>query len=143
MNPAGAARADPAQKGVFMSMSCFSSTRRVVVRGCAALMLGAAGAAAWAQDPAVAAEQPRAAQTLKKPATDGKVLGGVQRGTDAAGRGIDRAGDAALGGVNRASESASRPIRRAGDWLGGKLERGPGGGRARTDAAAGPQGNGP
>lgn len=68
------------------------------------------------------------AQTLPHASTDGKVLGGMKKGADAAGRGMDRAGDATLRGVNKASESASRPIRNFGEWLGGKLERGPGGG---------------
>ena len=72
-------------------------------------------------------QESQRAQTLPHPSTDGKVLGGMKKGTDAAGRGIDRAGDATLSGVNRASESASRPIRNFGEWLGGKLPKGPGG----------------
>lgn len=70
-------------------------------------------------------QEPQRAQTLPHPSADGKVLGGIKKGTDAAGRGMDRAGSATLSGVNRASESASRPIRNFGEWLGGKLPQGP------------------
>ena len=90
----------------------------------AALALALAAALPAAAQPAQA---PDRARTIPAPAQDGKVLGGIKKGTDAAGRGMDRAGDATLDGVNRASESASRPIRNFGEWLGGKLERGPGG----------------
>lgn len=87
----------------------------------AALALASAALPAFAQP----SQPPQRAQTLPQPSTDGKVLGGVKKGTDAAGRGIDRAGDATLKGVNRASEAASRPIRNFGEWLGGKLPKGP------------------
>lgn len=72
-------------------------------------------------------QESQRAQPLPHASTDGKVLGGMKKGADAAGRGIDRAGDATLNGVNRAAESASRPIRNFGNWLGGKLPKGPGG----------------
>lgn len=84
-------------------------------------------------------QAPQRAQTIPHPSTDGKVLGGMKKGTDSAGRGIDRAGDATLSGVNRASESASRPIRNFGEWLGGKLPKGPGG----TNGQAGGKREGP
>ena len=98
-------------------------------RRAAASLAAAFAALAFTASPALA-QQPQDAQrakTLPQPSTDGKVLGGIKKGSDAAGRGMDRAGDATLSGVNRASESASRPIRNFGEWLGGKLERGPGG----------------
>lgn len=80
-------------------------------------------------------QEPQRAQTFPQPSTGGKVLGGMKKGTDAAGRGMDRAGSATLNGVNRASESASRPIRNFGEWLGGKLPQGPA--RNSTDPSSG------
>ena len=88
----------------------------------AALSLAALALPAGAQP----TQQPERAQSIPHASTDGKVLGGMKKGTDAAGRGMDRAADATLNGVNKASESASRPIRRFGEWLGGKLEHSPG-----------------
>lgn len=82
-------------------------------------------------------QQPDRAQTIPHASTNGKVLGGVKKGTDAAGRGMDRAGDATLSGVNKASESASRPVRKFGEWLGTKLERGPGGGASASSRKKG------
>lgn len=77
------------------------------------------------------------ANTIPQPSTDGKVLGGIKKGTDAAGRGVDRAGDATLNGVNRAADSASRPVRNFGNWLGDKLERGPGAASRRAAERSG------
>lgn len=76
---------------------------------------------------------PERANTIPRPSTDGQVLGGIKHGTDAAGRSMDRAGDAALSGVNRASETVSSPIRRWGESLGRILDKGPGG-KARERA---------
>jgi hypothetical protein len=78
------------------------------------------------------------ANTLKNPPRDNKVLGGIERGSDAAGRGIDRAGNATERGVNNASERASRPVRRVGEAFGRKL----GGGHA-APPPVGPQGSAP
>lgn len=81
---------------------------------------------------------PRAqrAQTHKPPPSDGKVLGSVQRGSDAAGRGVDRAGNATRRGVDSVSERASRPVRNAGESLGRRL---PGGTRHPAPPRVGPQ----
>ncbi|MDA7419121.1 hypothetical protein PGB34_22340 [Xenophilus arseniciresistens] len=81
-------------------------------------------------------QRPQRAATLPQPSTDGPVLGGIKKGTDAAGRGVDRAGDATLSGVNRAADSASRPVRKFGNWLGDKLERGPGAASRRANERA-------
>ena len=59
--------------------------------------------------------------TLKSPPRDNKVIGGIERGAHAAGRGIDRAGSATERGVNNVSERASRPVRRVGESFGRKL----------------------
>ncbi|RZL89732.1 MAG: hypothetical protein EOP82_18400 [Variovorax sp.] len=101
----------------------------------AALMLAAVlalPAAASAQD---------GHSTGKAPPRDSKVLGGIQRGADATGRGIDRAGQATQHGVNTASERASRPLRNAGESLGRKLSLGSSGRSAPP--AVGPQGSAP
>jgi hypothetical protein len=88
----------------------------------AALMLLPA-AAVQAQS---ADNPPRAqrAHTLKPPPRDSKVIGGVQRGTNAAGRGIDRADDATRRGVDNVSQRASRPVRNVGEAFGRKLAPG-------------------
>lgn len=78
------------------------------------------------------------ANTLKTPPRDNKVLGGIERGADATGRGIDRAGSATERGVNNASERASRPVRRVGEAFGRKL----GGGHA-APPPVGPQSGAP
>jgi len=85
---------------------------------------------------------PRAkrAHTHKPPPRDGKVLGSVQRGSDAAGRGVDRAGDATRRGVDNVSARASRPVRNAGESLGRKV---PGGTRHPAPPPVGPQSNVP
>lgn len=105
----------------------------------AMLLLGAGAMPA----PAGADQAPAAppAQQQGKPVAGNKTLGGIQRGTDAAGRSIDRAGEATLRGVNNAAEGASRPIRRFGEFLGSKLEKAPGGGNRQP--AASPHGEGP
>jgi len=81
---------------------------------------------------------PRAerAHTHKAPSRDGKVLDSVQRGSDAAGRGVDRAGNATRRGVDNVSERASRPVRNAGESLGRKL---PGSTRHPAPPPVGPQ----
>ena len=93
----------------------------------------AAALAAWLALPMAASAQnandPPAAQrahTLKAPPQNGKVLGGIQRGSDAAGRGIDHADSATRRGIGNASERASRPIRNFGESLGRKLPGGQG-----------------
>lgn len=107
----------------------------------------AAALAAWLALPMAASAQnandPPAAQrahTLKAPPQNGKVLGGIQRGSDAAGPSIDHADSATRRGVNNASERASRPVRNFGESLGRKL---PGGQGRSAQPAAGPQGNAP
>lgn len=81
------------------------------------------------------------AHTLKAPARNGTVVGSVQRGTNAAGRGVNRADAATRRGVNNVSEKASRPVRNVGEAFGRKLSPGSTG-RARPPAV-GPQGNAP
>ena len=85
--------------------------------------------------------QAQRAHTLKSPSRSGKVVGSVQRGTNAAGRGVNRADAATRRGVNNVSEKASRPVRNVGEAFGRKLSPGSGG-RARPPAV-GPQGNAP
>lgn len=86
---------------------------------------------------------PRAqrAHTLKPPPRDSKVIGGVQRGTNAAGRGIDRADDATRRGVDKVSQRASRPVRNVGEAFGRKLA--PGSSGRAAPPPVGPQGNAP
>ncbi|MBS78032.1 hypothetical protein [Variovorax sp.] len=86
---------------------------------------------------------PRAqrAHTLKSPPRDSKVIGGVQRGTNAAGRGIDRADDATRRGVDKVSQRASRPVRNVGEAFGRKLA--PGSSGRAAPPPVGPQGNAP
>jgi cytochrome c556 len=102
----------------------------------ACLVLPAAASAQNANDPPTA----QRAHTLKSPPRDSKVLGGIQRGTDAAGRSIDHADAATRRGVNNTSERASRPIRHFGESLGRKL---PGGTGRSAPPKVGPQGNAP
>ena len=80
------------------------------------------------------------AHTLKSPPRDSKVLGGVQRGTDAAGRGIDHADAATRRGVNNTSDRASRAVRNLGGSPGRKL---PGGTGRSAPPKVGPQGSAP
>ena len=103
--------------------------------------------AAWLAVPTTASAEDandpptvRRAQTLKSPPRNNKVLGGIERGTDAAGRGIDRADSATRRGVDNASERASRPIRNFGESLGRKL---PGGQGRSGPPPVGPQGSSP
>lgn len=100
----------------------------------AMLALPAAASAQSADNPPKA----QRANTLKTPPRDSKVLGGIERGAEATGRGIDRAGSATERGVNNASERASQPVRRAGEAFGRKL----GGGHA-APPPVGPQGSAP
>lgn len=85
--------------------------------------------------------QAQRAHTIKSPSRSGKVVGSVQSGTNAAGRGVDRADAATRRGVNNVSEKASRPVRNVGEAFGRKLSPGSSG-RARPPAV-GPQGNAP
>lgn len=86
---------------------------------------------------------PRAerAHTLKSPSRKGKVVGGVQRGTDAAGGGIARGDAAARRGISRGSESASRPVRNVGEAFGRKLS--PGSSGRAAPPPVGPQSGAP
>jgi len=81
------------------------------------------------------------AHTLKSPPRDSKVVSSVQRGTNAAGRGIDRAEDATRRGVNNVSARASRPVRNVGEAFGRKLA--PGSSGRAAPPPVGPQGNAP
>jgi len=65
----------------------------------------------------------------------------VQRGTNAAGRGIDRADDATRRGVDNVSRRASRPVRNVGEAFGRKLA--PGSSGRTAPPSVGPQGNAP
>jgi hypothetical protein len=103
----------------------------------AVLCLPAAAQAQSADNPPKA----QRAHTLKAPARHGPVVGRVERGTEAAGRGVDRADAATRRGVNNVSEKASRPVRNVGEAFGRKLAPGSSG-RARPPAV-GPQGNAP
>jgi hypothetical protein len=107
----------------------------------------AAALAAWFVLPMAASAQnandPPTAQrahTLKAPPQNGKVLGGIQRGSEAAGRSIDHADSATRRGIGNASERASRPVRNFGESLGRKL---PGGRGRSAQPAVGPQGTAP
>ena len=113
--------------------------------GAALLALALAGAA-MAQQGAAAQAPARKPQTHNsQPAAQpapryGKVGDSIQRGTDAAGRGVAKADDATRRGIAKGSEAASRPVRNAGDSLGRALGLGP----ARTGGPAkGPQSEGP
>jgi len=72
--------------------------------------------------------------------SDSKVLHGIQRGTDAAGRSIYHADAATRRGIENTSERASAPVRRWGEALGRKLPRV---GWGHEQASVGPQGNAP
>ena len=65
----------------------------------------------------------------------GKVGNSIQRGTDAAGRGVANADHAARRGIDKGSETASRPVRNLGDKLGRAIGLGP--------ARSGPPARGP
>jgi hypothetical protein len=103
----------------------------------AALWLPVAAQAQSADNPPKA----QRAHTLKQPSRGGKVVGSVQRGTNAAGRGIDRADAATRRGVNNVSEKASRPVRNVGEAFGRKLA--PGSSGRAAPPVVGPQGNAP
>lgn len=81
----------------------------------------------------------RPAQTLKQP--HNRATSGVQRGTDAAARGIDHADHSARRGIARGSEAASRPVRNVGEAFGRKLS--PGSSGRTAPPPVGPQGNAP
>ena len=102
----------------------------------ACLTLPVPASAQNANDPPTA----QRAHTLKSPPQNNKVLGGIQRGSDAAGRSIDHADSATRRGVSNTSERASRPIRNFGESLGRKL---PGGHGRSAPPSVGPQGSAP
>ena len=81
------------------------------------------------------------AHTLQSPPRSSRVVSSVERGTHAAGRGVNRADAATRRGVASVSEKASRPVRRIGDAIGRRL--GPGPHHAGAAPAVGPQGNAP
>jgi hypothetical protein len=110
----------------------------LVVSMAAALWLPAGAAQAQSADNPPKAQR---AHTLKSPSRSGKVVGSVQRGTNAAGRGIDHADAATRRGVNNVSEKASRPVRRVGEAFGRKLS--PGSSGRAAPPSVGPQGNAP
>lgn len=120
-----------------MKVATHSLRASLAVVIAAALWLPAGAQAQSADNPPKA----QRAHTLKSPSRSGKVVGSVQRGTDAAGRGVDRADSATRRGVNNVSEKASRPVRNVGEAFGRKLSQGSSG-RARPPAV-GPQGNAP
>ncbi|MBT2335781.1 hypothetical protein J7E49_17935 [Variovorax paradoxus] len=106
--------------------------------GAALLLLSAAAVHAQSAD---SPPQAQPAHTLKPPPQGSKVVNSVQRGTNAAGRGIDRAEGATRRGVNNVSEKASRPVRRVGESFGRKLA--PGSSGRTAPPPVGPQGNAP
>lgn len=109
-----------------------------LVLAAAFLLLPAAAVHAQSADNPPRAER---AHTLKPPPRDSKVVSGVQRGTNAAGRGIDRAEGATRRGVNNVSARASRPVRNVGEAFGRKLA--PGSSGRAAPPPVGPQGNAP
>jgi hypothetical protein len=97
-----------------------------------------AGAQAQSADNSPQAQR---AHTIKSPSRSGKVVGSVQRGTNAAGRGVNRADAATRRGVNNVSEKASRPVRNVGEAFGRKLS--PGSSGRAAPPPVGPQGSAP
>lgn len=81
------------------------------------------------------------AHTLKSPSRKGTVVGGMQRGTNAAGRGVARADSATRRGVGYVSEKASRPVRNVGEAFGRKLS--PGSSGRAAPPPVGPSSNAP
>jgi hypothetical protein len=106
-------------------------SNRLPQLGAALLALALAGAAM--------AQQPQKT-TTQSTSRYGKTGESIQRGTDAAGRGVARADQSARSGINRGSEAASRPVRNLGDSLGRKLGLGP---AHSGPPAKGPQSEGP
>ena len=116
-------------------------THRAISRASLILSLVAAGglplaAAAQNTDSPPRAQRVQRAHAHTSPPREGTALGTLERGTDAAGRGVDRAGDATRRGVDNVSARASRPVRSAGESLGRKL---PGGTRHPAPPPVGPQ----
>lgn len=74
------------------------------------------------------------------PPRKGTVMNSVERGSDAAARGVNRADKATRRGVADVSERASRPVRNVGESIGRKL---PGGTRHPAPPPVGPQSNTP
>lgn len=92
------------------------------------LAVALAGSTAMAAEPAPAGSNSRPIQ-------------GMKRGTDAAGRGIYKADNAARRGIAHGSERASAGPRRVGEAFGRKLAPGSSGRAAAPPV--GPQGNAP
>jgi hypothetical protein len=111
-------------------MSRTERTRAFLAPVVASIVLGAA----------VLAPQALAAQSHDN-THDSKVLGGIGRGADATGRGIERAGNATRRGVDTTAERASAPVRRWGESLGRKLS--PHSAAKPAPPAVGPQGSAP
>ncbi|KQX18948.1 hypothetical protein [Variovorax sp. Root434] len=109
----------------------------LVVAMAAALWLPVGAQAQSADNP----PQAQRAHTLKSPSRGGKVVGSVQRGTNAAGRSVNRADAATRRGVNNVSEKASRPVRDVGEAFGRKLS--PGSSGRAAPPSVGPQGSAP
>jgi hypothetical protein len=110
----------------------------------AGLVFSALPCAALAQETSEAA--PRASthsHATAKPATHSgnKVLDGIGRGTDAAGRGIAQGSDATRRGVDHTAERASAPVRRWGEALGRKIS--PYGASHAAAPSTGPQASAP
>src|SRR3954467_3595605 len=82
----------------------------------------------------------RHAPAHKPPPQSNKVLGGIQRGTDTAGRSIEHADASARRGVNSASERACRRGPTLGEPWGGRRPGAWGGG---AHPAGGPRGGAP
>lgn len=114
------------------------STTRAMVLAAAVLLPPVAVVHAQSADNPPKAQR---AHTLKAPPRNSKVVSGVQRGTNAAGRGIDRADAATRRGVNNVSEKASRPVRNVGEAFGRKLA--PGSSGRAAPPPVGPQGSAP
>lgn len=104
----------------------------------AALWLPAGAAQAQSADNPPQAQR---AHTIKSPSRGGRVVGSVQRGTNAAGRGVNRADAATRRGINNVSEKASRPVRNVGEAFGRKLS--PGSSGRAAPPSVGPQGSAP
>lgn len=121
-----------------MTKKTFAHAFTQTACGAALLLLSAANVHAQSADSPPRTEP---AHTLQPPPRDSKVVNSVQRGTHAAGRGIDRAENAARRGVNNVSEKASRPVRRVGESFGRKLA--PGSSGRTAPPPVGPQGNAP
>jgi len=110
----------------------------------ACLVFSAVPCAALAQDSSEAAPKASShSHAAAKPATHSgnRVLDGIGRGTDAAGRGIAHGADATRRGVDHTAERASAPVRRWGEALGRKIS--PYGASHAAAPSTGPQASAP